>query len=62
MQRTLEKGASRFDKALRKFHVRRGFEDLPFDPRRAMVVRMADLARSGIATGWTHTGTGIPAS
>ena len=39
------------DDGVRKFYARYGFEDLPFDPRRAMVMRMADLARSGVATG-----------
>jgi predicted N-acetyltransferase YhbS len=33
--------------ALRAFYARWGFEDLPFDPRRAMFVRMLDLQRSG---------------
>jgi hypothetical protein len=33
--------------ALRVFYARWGFEDLPFDPRRAMFVRMLDLQRSG---------------
>jgi hypothetical protein len=28
--------------------VRWGFEDLPFDPSRSMIVRMIDLERSGI--------------
>jgi GNAT superfamily N-acetyltransferase len=36
------------DDAVRAFYARHGFRDLPFDPRRAMVVRMADLERSGI--------------
>jgi predicted N-acetyltransferase YhbS len=35
------------DDALRAFYARWGFEDLPFDPRRAMFVRMLDLQRSG---------------
>lgn len=35
------------DDSLRAFYARWGFEDLPFDPRRAMFVRMADLRRSG---------------
>ena len=34
------------DDSLRKFYVRYGFQDLPFDPRRAMVVRTIDLERS----------------
>jgi hypothetical protein len=33
---------------VREFYRRCGFEDLPFDPRRAMIVRMIDLERSGI--------------
>ncbi|HEY5046750.1 MAG TPA: GNAT family N-acetyltransferase [Rhizomicrobium sp.] len=37
------------DEGVRKFYARYGFQDLPFDPRRAMVVRMADLVRSDIA-------------
>lgn len=36
------------DDGVRKFYARYGFEDLPFDPRRAMVVRMADLESSDI--------------
>lgn len=35
------------DEALRDFYRRFGFEDLPFDPQRAMAVRMIDLERSG---------------
>lgn len=31
------------DDAVRRFYARWGFEDLPLDPRRAMVVRMVDL-------------------
>lgn len=34
------------DDELRDFYLRHGFEDLPFDPRRAMAVRMIDLERS----------------
>ena len=34
------------DDSVRGFYGRWGFEDLPFDPRRAMIVRMADLKRS----------------
>ena len=37
------------DEGVRRFYAKYGFEDLPFDPRRAMVVRMADLVRSEIA-------------
>lgn len=33
------------DEALRGFYARWGFQDLPFDPRRAMIVRMVDLKR-----------------
>jgi len=33
------------DDNVRGFHARWGFEDLPFDPRRAMMVRMIDLQR-----------------
>ena len=31
------------DDGLRRFYARWGFQDLPFDPRRAMIVRLADL-------------------
>jgi hypothetical protein len=34
------------DDGVRGFYARWGFQDLPFDPRRAMVVRMNDLRRS----------------
>jgi GNAT superfamily N-acetyltransferase len=34
------------DEGMRRFYSRWGFQDLPFDPRRAMVVRMADLRQS----------------
>jgi GNAT superfamily N-acetyltransferase len=34
------------DDGVRGFYARRGFQDLPFDPRRAMLVRMVDLRRS----------------
>ena len=37
------------DDAVRKFYRHFGFEDLPLDPRRAMILRMIDLERSGIA-------------
>jgi GNAT superfamily N-acetyltransferase len=36
------------DDLARGFYTRWGFQDLPFDPRRAMVVRMVDLERSGM--------------
>jgi GNAT superfamily N-acetyltransferase len=35
------------DAAMRKFYARHGFQDLSFDLHRAMVVRMADLKKSG---------------
>jgi GNAT superfamily N-acetyltransferase len=35
------------DEGVREFYRRHGFEDLPFDPRRGMIVRMVDLERSG---------------
>ena len=35
------------DDALRAFYAKSGFTDLPGDPRRAMIVRIADLAQSG---------------
>lgn len=31
---------------MRRFYARRGFEDLPYDPRRAMIVRMVDLEKN----------------
>jgi GNAT superfamily N-acetyltransferase len=37
------------DDTVRGFYRRWGFEDLPFDPRRAMMIRMVDLEKSGIA-------------
>ena len=36
------------DDSARGFYARWGFVDLPFDPRRAMIVRMVDLERSGL--------------
>jgi hypothetical protein len=33
---------------MRAFYGRWGFQDLSFDPHRAMIVRMVDLERSGI--------------
>lgn len=36
------------DDSVREFYGRWGFQDLPFDPHRAMIVRMVDLERSGI--------------
>jgi len=35
------------DERLRGFYRRFGFEDLPFDPKRAMFVSIADLERNG---------------
>ena len=37
------------DDTLRAVYGRWGFEDVPFDPRRSMIVRMIDLEKSGIA-------------
>jgi predicted N-acetyltransferase YhbS len=37
------------DDELRAFYQRFGFEDLPFDPGRAMIVRIADLERNGFS-------------
>jgi GNAT superfamily N-acetyltransferase len=34
------------DDRAREFYRRWGFQDLPFDPRRAMIVRMVDLERN----------------
>jgi GNAT superfamily N-acetyltransferase len=36
------------DESARGFYARWGFQDLPFDPRRAMIVRMVDLEQSGL--------------
>ncbi|MGH6675520.1 MAG: GNAT family N-acetyltransferase [Xanthobacteraceae bacterium] len=36
------------DDQVRAFYTRWGFQDLPYDPRRAMIVRMIDLEKSGI--------------
>jgi len=38
------------DEQARGFYARWGFQDLPFDPRRAMIVRMVDLERSGMGS------------
>jgi len=35
------------DEQARRFYRRWGFADVPFDPRRSMIVRMVDLERSG---------------
>jgi GNAT superfamily N-acetyltransferase len=37
------------DDRVRAFYARWGFEGLPFDPKQAMIVRMFDLEKSGIA-------------
>ena len=36
------------DEGVRGFYARWGFQDLPFDPRRAMIIRICDLKKSGI--------------
>jgi GNAT superfamily N-acetyltransferase len=36
------------DDQVRRFYARWGFEYLPFDPKQAMIVRMADLEKSGL--------------
>jgi GNAT superfamily N-acetyltransferase len=36
------------DDDVRQFYRRWGFEDLPFDPRRSMIVRMVDLEKNGL--------------
>ena len=36
------------DDDVRAFYANYGFQELPFDPHRAMIVRMMDLKRSGI--------------
>lgn len=36
------------DEQVRAFYRRWGFEDLPFDPKRSMIVRMIDLEKSGL--------------
>lgn len=37
------------DGTVRSFYRRWGFQDLPFDPQRAMIVRIVDLEKAGIA-------------
>jgi GNAT superfamily N-acetyltransferase len=37
------------DDQVRRFYARWGFEDLPFDPKQAMIVRVIDLEKSGIS-------------
>jgi GNAT superfamily N-acetyltransferase len=39
------------DETVRAFYRKFGFEDLPFDPARSMIVRMVDLIASGVGTG-----------
>ena len=36
------------DDSVRAFYAKWGFQALPFDPHRAMIVRMVDLEKSGI--------------
>lgn len=36
------------DERVRQFYRRSGFEDVPFDPKRAMIIRMVDLEKSGL--------------
>jgi GNAT superfamily N-acetyltransferase len=36
------------DDTVRQFYRRWGFDDVPFDPRRSMIVRMVDLEKNGI--------------
>jgi GNAT superfamily N-acetyltransferase len=36
-----------FDEQVRGFYRRWGFDDVPFDPGRSMIVRMVDLRKSG---------------
>jgi len=38
------------DDAARRFYAGHGFEDLPFGPRKAMIVRMADRKRNSVGT------------
>ncbi len=35
------------DEQVRQFYRQWGFEDVPFDPKRSMIVRMVDLEKSG---------------
>lgn len=37
------------DEQVRQFYRRWGFEDLPFDPKRSMIVRIVDIEKSGLA-------------
>ncbi len=36
------------DDGVRAFYAKWGFQDLSFDPRRAMMVRMVDLRKNGV--------------
>jgi GNAT superfamily N-acetyltransferase len=36
------------DESARSFYARWGFQDIPFDPRQTMIVRMVDLEQSGL--------------
>jgi len=36
------------DEEVRQFYRRWGFEDVPFDPKRSMIVRMIELEKSGL--------------
>jgi GNAT superfamily N-acetyltransferase len=36
------------DERVREFYRRWGFEDVPFDPKRSMIIRMIDLEKSGL--------------
>lgn len=36
------------DDSVRAFYAKWGFQPLPFDPHRAMIIRMVDLEKSGI--------------
>lgn len=38
------------DDGVRSYYARWGFEDLPFDPQRAMMVRMVELEKNGIGS------------
>ena len=41
------------DDDVRSFYAKWGFQDLPFDPRRSMMVRMVDLQRAFTTDGVT---------
>jgi GNAT superfamily N-acetyltransferase len=38
------------EEQVREFYRRWGFEDVPFDPKRSMIVRMVDLEKSGLGS------------